>query len=75
MTKNFININNYINEIACKKAKFCAMFYVQQKALICSLQTIGTRQFCEIPSSQDDVGDDSNFSSIHAVHFDKISEL
>ena len=45
------------------------MFYVQQQTLICNLQTIGTHQFCEIQSSQDDVCEDSFFSFIHVLHF------
>ena len=47
------------------------MFHAQQKALICNLQKKnGTRHFCAIPSSQDDICEDSYWNSIHSVHFD-----
>jgi len=62
-------INDYANEIVQQKSKVCATFYEQQQTLICSLQTVGKQQFCEIRSSQDDVCEDSYFSFIHVLHF------
>jgi len=42
------------------------MFYVKHKALICSLQTIGTHHSYEIPGSQNDVCEDSYFRKMPA---------
>jgi hypothetical protein len=45
-----------------KTVKFTSV----QQALICSLQTIGTHNFCEIPGSQDDVCEDFYFRKMPA---------